>query len=336
MKPEYIEINHATVETKVEPKQNLDLAIIILNYNTAFLLADCLASLFASQVASQDDFRYQVCVVDNASSDESVAMLRQNFSDQQYADLHLIVNDVNVGYTAGNNIGLQWFGFTDVDQDPPSTQKQLPRYLLLLNPDTVVPPHTLNDMIQFMDANPKCGGAGPRVRLLDGRLDLACRRSFPTPQVSFYRMTGLSRFFPNSRRFNAYNLTYLPEDGVYEVDSVVGAYMQVRSEAIVDVGLMDQRFFMYGDDLDWAKRIKDAGWEIWYNGETEITHVKEAASSQSNKSRVDFHEAMWLFYSKHYRSQTSWLMDKIISMGIVLNGGVDMTRRLWRFCAQNR
>ena len=146
------------------------------------------------------------------------------------------------------------------------------------------------------------GVAGPRVRRPDGSLDRACRRSFPTPTVSLYRMTGLSRLFPSSPRFNAYNLEYLPEDAVHQVDSVVGAFMMVRREAIQQAGLLDESFFMYGEDLDWAKRIKDAGWEVWYNGAVAITHVKEAASQAKSKSRIDFYEAMWIFYRKHYQT----------------------------------
>ena len=215
---------------------------------------------------------------------------------------------------------------------PATPPAQLPRYALLLNPDTVVPPTALAAMVQYMDAQPTIGVAGPRVRRPDGTLDRACRRSFPTPQVSFYRMVGLSRLFPHSRRFNAYNLEYLPEDAVHPVDAVVGAYMQVRREAIVAAGLLDEAFFMYGEDLDWAKRIKDAGWEVWYNGQVEITHVKEAASRQSAKARIDFYEAMWLFYRKHYQQETNWLLDQLIRLGIVGKGGMDVTRHLWRYC----
>ena len=149
-------------------------------------------------------------------------------------------------------------------------------------------------------------------------------------------MTGLSRLFPNSRRFNAYNMEYLPEDAVHQVDSVVGAFMMVRSEAIQQVGLLDETFFMYGEDLDWAKRIKDAGWENWYNGAVEITHVKEAASRSSIKSRIDFYEAMWIFYRKHYRATTGWWTDKLIRIGITGKGSIDIGLHLWRFCSDRR
>ncbi|WP_297634967.1 glycosyltransferase family 2 protein [Caldilinea sp.] len=305
-------------------QSSADLAIVILNYNTATLLRDCLRSI----QTSQHELRVEVIVVDNASSDESVAMVRSEFPD-----VRLMVNPANIGYSAGNNVALRALGF---DPQNPSPPQALPRYVLLLNPDTILSPTTLAKMVRFMDDHPTIGVAGPRVRRPDGSLDRACRRSFPTPQVSFYRMTGLSRLFPKSRRFNAYNLEYLPEDSVHPVDSVVGAYMQVRREAILQAGLLDERFFMYGEDLDWAKRIKDAGWEIWYNGEVEITHVKEAASSQSSKSRIDFYEAMWLFYQKHYRRETNWALDKAILLGIVGKGALDVGRHLWRFCTRDR
>lgn len=295
----------------------LDLAIVILNYNTCALLRDCLASVFASA----GDFSFTVCVVDNGSQDDSVAMVRSRFPQAG-----LIVPEENLGFSAGNNLALRQLGFGAGDAPDPSG---LPRYVLLLNMDTVLPADALAQMLAFMDARPEVGAAGPRVRRPDGSLDLACRRSFPTPLVSFYRMSGLSRLFPRSRRFNAYNLAYLPEDAVHPVDSVVGAYMQVRREALCAVGLLDESYFMYGEDLDWAKRIKDAGWQVWYNGQVEITHVKEAASRRSRKARLAFYEAMWIFYRKHYRANTSWLLDKFIWLGIAVLGGVDVAGRMW-------
>ena len=298
--------------------EGIDLAIIIVNYNASALLSGCLTSVFASA----GNFSYTVCVVDNGSSDDSVAMMSDRFPQAG-----LIVSETNLGFSAGNNLALRQLGLSD--RQPP---RHIPfaRYTLLLNNDTVLPANALADMIQFMDERPDLGVAGPRVRRPDGTLDLACRRSFPTPWVSFCRMTRLSRLFPRSKRFNAYNLSYLPEDAVHPVDSVVGAYMQVRTQAIVEVGLLDEAYFMYGEDLDWAKRIKSAGWEVWYNGEVEITHVKEASSRRSRKARRAFYEAMWIFYRKHYRANSSWVLDKLIWLSIALIGGVDIAIRLWK------
>lgn len=302
----------------------LDLAVVILSYNTKDLLRDCLRSVFAAV----GEFTYTVCVVDNASEDGSADMVRI-----EYPQATLIPSDRNIGYSAGNNLGMRYVGF---DQRETRSDWQLPRYLLLLNPDTIVPTVAFAQMIRFMDDHPQIGVAGPRVRRPDGSLDRACRRSFPTPMVSFFRMTGLSRLFPRSRILNAYNLEFLPEDAVHAVDSVVGAYMQVRREAIAQVGLLDESYFMYGEDLDWAKRIKDAGWEIWYNGQVEITHVKEASSRRSRKARVAFYEAMWIFYRKHYQAQTPWLLDKLILLGIALKGGADVAGRLWQLRRQRK
>jgi len=325
--PSPVQEDNSKQQPFVQQQEPLDIAVVILSYNTAELLRNCLRSL----LASMGNFRMQVCVVDNASSDGSSTLVRTEFPT-----VHLIANPNNIGYSAGNNVGLRMFGFGEpaaLTAKPPA-ETLLPRYILLLNPDTLLPPHALAEMLAFMDAHPEIGAAGPRVRRPDGSLDRACRRSFPTPQVSFYRMTGLSRLFPKSQRFNAYNLEFMPEDAVHAVDSVVGAYMQIRREAVLQVGLLDEEFFMYGEDVDWAKRIKDAGWQVWYNGQVEITHVKEASSSQSIKSRIDFYQAMWIFYRKHYRSQTAWLLDKFILSGIVAKGGLDVMRHLWRFCQQ--
>ena len=302
----------------VPSAEEIDLAIVIVNYNASALLSGCLASVFASA----GDFSYTVCVVDNGSSDDSVAMMRDRFPQAG-----LILSETNLGFSAGNNLALRQLGLSE---RRPVPNRPLPRYTLLLNNDTVLPANALADMIQFMDGRPDLGVAGPRVRRPDGTLDLACRRSFPTPWVSFCRMTRLSRLFPRSKQFNAYNLSYLPEDAVHPVDSVVGAYMQVRTQAILEVGLLDEAYFMYGEDLDWAKRIKSAGWEVWYNGEVEITHVKEASSRRSRKARRAFYEAMWIFYRKHYRANSSWMLDKLIWLSISLIGGVDIAIRLWK------
>ncbi len=296
----------------------LDLAIIVLNYNTQDLLRACLESVYASQ----GSFSFSVCVVDNASSDQSGTMV-----SEQFPQTGLIVCQGNSGYSAGNNRAMRQLGF---DGSTNKSVTRLPRYVLLLNPDTLLPPDALARMVRFMDENPPIGVAGPRLRRPDGTLDRACRRSFPTPAVSFYRMTGLSRLFPHSKLFNAYNLEYLPEDAVHPVDAVVGAYMQVRREVIVQIGLLDEAYFMYGEDLDWAKRAKDKGWEVWYNGQVEITHVKEAASKRSRKARVAFYEAMWIFYRKHYQADTPWLLDKAVLAGIALFGGLDVAGRMWQ------
>jgi hypothetical protein len=173
-------------------------------------------------------------------------------------------------------------------------------------------------MVAFMDDRPEAGAAGPKLVLLDGSLDLACRRSFPTPEVSFYRMVGLSKLFPRHRLFGRYNMTFADPDELLEVDSVVGAFMIVRREAVTQVGLLDETYFMYGEDLDWAYQIKAHGWKVYYNPAVTVTHVKRAASRHSPKARVEFYRAMDLFYRKFYADQTPFWLHSLVILGINL------------------
>ncbi len=298
----------------------IDLAIIIVNYNTRDLLRQCLTSVYASR----GRFTFEVCVVDNASSDGSAAMVQAEFPQ-----VRLIQSPRNGGYAYANNLGLRAFGFDDPDRLSPTAT--LPQFALLLNPDTVLPPAALADMLAFMAEHPTAGVAGPKLVLLDGSLDLACRRSFPTPQISFYRMVGLSRLFPRSRRFGRYNMTYADPDQVTEVDSVVGAFMLVRGEAIRRAGLLDESFFMYGEDLDWAKRIKDSGWKVYYNPAVTVQHVKRAASRFSRKAQVEFYRAMLIFYRKHYAAHTPFWLHGLVLAGIMLKGGLALVADVMRW-----
>ena len=195
----------------------LDLAIVIVNYNTTALLRDCLLSVFAST----GGLRLGVCVADNASPDDSVAMTRAEFPQ-----VHVIANPQNVGYPRANNQGLRYFGFVDVP-DAAEVKREpgvsapdenhvagtdLPRFALLLNPDTVLPPGALAEMLAFMAGHPRAGAAGPKLVRLDGSLDKACRRSFPTPATSLYHLLKLDRLFPHSPRFARYD-SVLPGPG---------------------------------------------------------------------------------------------------------------------------
>ncbi|MCI0579430.1 MAG: glycosyltransferase family 2 protein [Chloroflexi bacterium] len=285
-----------------------DLGIVIVSYNVCDLLHRCLDSVYASQGL----FTFTVCVVDNFSADSSVWMVQSEFPQ-----VRLIANSKNLGYPAANNQGLCALGL-GVFGEP---DMEAPRYCLLLNPDTEVPPDAFERMLAYMDDHPEVGVIGPKLVLPDGRLDLACRRSFPTPTVSFYRMAGLSTLFPRSPRFGRYNMTFLGEDEMAEVDSVVGAFMLVRTAAIQEVGLMDDRFWMYGEDLDWAKRIKDIGWKVMYYPPVSVLHVKGASSSQNPRAQVEFYRAMLIFYYKHYYEETPFFMHWLIILGIGLLGG---------------
>lgn len=283
----------------------IDVGVVIVNWNTCEYLRRCLETLLASESVS-----HRVVVVDNGSTDGSVEMVRAEFPQ-----VMLLSGHGNVGYPAGNNLGLVELGYLAPDS------LEAPRYALLLNPDTELPPDALHGMVQYMDGDPGIGMAGPKLVLPDGSLDLACRRSLPTIEVSLWRLTGLSKLFPRSRIFGQYNLTYLDENETAEVGSVVGAFMMVRREALEKVGLMDETFFMYGEDLDWAKRVAEAGWRVMYYPEVEVLHVKRAASRQSKRAKREFVRAFLIFYNKHYRAQTSWLTHLAVLCGIALWGG---------------
>lgn len=288
----------------------MDLGIVILNYNTRDLLRDCLRSLEGTQGVEID-----VVVVDNASRDDSVAMVRAEFPKTR-----VIVSETNGGYAYGNNLALREF----------LARPNPPRALMLLNTDTVVLPGALKLMMDFLETHPDAGVVGPKLVLADGSLDLACRRSFPTPEISFYRMLGLSKLFPKSKRFGRYNLTYLDENATAQVDSVVGAAMMMRTQALQQAGLLDETFFMYGEDLDLALRIKQKGWNAYYYPRAEIKHYKRASSSQSKKAQIEFYRAMYIFYEKHYRAATPFYLDWVVMSGIALKGGLALAPEIFR------
>lgn len=296
------------------------LAIVIVNYNTRAMLRDCLSSLNA------DAPRHPraIWVVDNASSDGSAAMLRAEFPQ-----VRLIANTHNGGYAYANNLALREIlrqgdkgtrsqGDKDAGNDALPVSRS-PDYVLLLNPDTIVPTGALDRLVDYMEAHPDVGAVGPKLLLADGTLDLACRRSFPTPAVSFYRMTGLARLFPRSPRFGRYNMTFLDPDQETEVDALVGACMLVRGSIPGEVGLLDETYFMYGEDLDWAYRIKQYGWRIRYVPSVTVHHYKRAASSQRPFQSIrHFYNAMRVFHRKHYAATTPAPMNMLIEIGITL------------------
>lgn len=284
----------------------LDLGIVIVNYNVRDLLRECLASVYDSR----GDFSSEVCVVDNGSRDGSADMVADEFPQVR------LIRAENHGYAVGNNLGLREFGFGGEQ-----STAHPPRFALLLNADTVLPPSALANMIQFLEQRPEAGVVGPKLVRADGSLDKACRRSFPTPEVALYRLSGLSHLFPESERFGRYNLTYLSPDVTTELDSVVGAFMMIRRETLTEVGLLDERYFMYAEDLDFCYRAKQLGWQVWYNAAVTVLHYKGQSSRQRSKfANAKFYETMRLFHDKHFKQQTFFLLNWLIYAGIDLLG----------------
>ncbi len=310
----------------------LDLGIIIVNYNVRDLLSDCLASVYESR----GDFSFEVCVVDNGSSDGSTEMVASEYPQAR------LIRAENRGYAAGNNLGFRLFGFGEDAHLPAESERTHPdvrahspayppRYALLLNPDTVLPPSALQHMLAFLEKHPKAGVAGPRLVREDGSLDMACRRSFPTPEISFFRLSGLGRLFPRSRRFGRYNLTYISPDVTTEVDSVVGAFMLIRGQMLEEIGLLDEQFFMYAEDLDLCYRGKQRGWQVWYNAGVTVLHYKGQSSRQrSTFANVQFYKTMRLFHDKHFKQGTFFLTNWLIYTSIWLLGRWAILRNLTR------
>lgn len=273
----------------------MDLSIIIVSYNTCRLTVDCLESVYGSETV----YSYEVIVVDNASKDDSVQAIQESFPQ-----VRLIANNDNTGFAKANNQAME------IAQG---------RYILLLNSDTIVQPDTFQTMIAYMDEHPDLGAAGCKIILPDGSLDKACRRGFPTPSASFYYAFGFSKLFPDNPRFNQYQLGYMDPNETYPVDCLVGAFMLVRKETIRQVGGLDETFFMYGEDIDWCYRIKQAGWGIHYHPATYIVHYKGASSRRKPfKIIYEFHRAMWVFHRKHYKRKYSWITNTAVYCGIAL------------------
>ncbi len=267
----------------------MDLSIVILSYKSKSDLERLLPSVFASETK----YSYEVIIVDNGSNDGTFEWLETQLKDLRFKDLKIIKNQ-NTGFAAGNNLGIK---------------QSNGKYILLLNPDTKIEKDTLEVMLDFMDSHPEVGISGCKVIKPDGSLDLACRRKFPNPWNSFKRLFLLS---------NAdYNLTAIDVNQEMEIDSVMGAFLLIRKPVVELIGLLDEDFFMYGEDIDWCWRCKEEGYKVWYYPKTSITHFKGSSSAKiAFKALKWFHDAMWIFYSKHYKNKYPFFLNWLVYAGI--------------------
>ena len=295
----------------------MDVSVVVLNYNTREHLRACLGALRGVVPTSPEGLDVEVLVVDNASSDGSADMVATEFPWVQ-----LIRSPHNGGFAFGNNQALQ-----HVRGDA----------VLILNPDTLGPRSGLAGLVEVLREHAEVGIVGPKLLRPDGSMHLACRRSFPTPPVSFYRFSGLGRLFPRSARFGRYNLTYVDPDLAIEVDSVCGACMLVRREVIERIGMLVERFFMYGEDLDWGLRTREAGWTVRYEPSIVVQHQHGAASRQrALRTNYYFFRAMDLFYRKHYVQQYHPLLTGAVRTSIYAALGLAMVRTLLTSPGQRR
>lgn len=287
----------------------MDVSIVIVSYNTSELLSKCLKSL----KGALEGIKSEVFVVDNNSTDDSVKMVKSDFSW-----IHLIANTENLGFSKANNQAIK---------------KASGEYILVLNPDTQVQKDTVKKMIGFMEKHLEVGIATCRIELPNGNLDLDCRRHFPTPFRSFTHFSGLSKIIKGTKLFDAYYMGYISDKKEHEIDSCVGAFMMIRKKDLDRVGLFDEDFFFYGEDLDLCWRFGEKGYKIMYTPITKILHHKGAASGMKptskhltkatreskKKALAQSVRAMELFYQKHYQDKypffVSWLV--VISLKIL-------------------
>ncbi len=280
----------------------MKLSIVIVSYNVKYYLEQCLCSV-ARACRGLDA---ETWVVDNASSDGSVGYARSRFPD-----VHFIENRENVGFSRANNMAIR---------------QAKGEYVLLLNPDTVVGEDTFSGCLRFMDSHPEAGATGVAMLKDDGSFAWESRRGMPTPFTSFCKMAGLCALFPRSRRFGRYYMRYLDKDETNQIDVISGAFCMVRRSALDETGLLDEDFFMYGEDIDLSYRLLQRGYKNYYQP-FRILHYKGESTNKSSFRYVHvFYKAMLIFFNKHYRSSNRWLAP-FIRTAVVVRGMLDLCTR---------
>ncbi|GGK57306.1 glycosyltransferase family 2 protein [Rufibacter glacialis] len=281
-----------------------DLSVIIVNYNVSYFLEQCLLSVRKAVRGLQ----VEVFVVDNNSVDGSVEMVRRRFPE-----VKLLANQENLGFSKANNQAIR--------------QAQ-GKYILLLNPDTVVEEDTFCKCFRFMEEHPNAGALG--VKMMDGagKFLPESKRGLPTPWVAFSKVFGLAALFPTSAFFNRYHLGHLPQDQVHPVDILAGAFMFMRDEVLEKVGLLDEDFFMYGEDIDLSYRIKQGGFEVYYFPETRIIHYKGESTRKTSVNYVFmFYRAMRIFAEKHFSGRQARVYSFLIRLAIYLRAALALVYR---------
>ncbi len=285
----------------------MKLSVIIVNYNVKHFLEQCLHAV----LRASEQLETEIFVVDNASVDGSCHMVREKFPT-----VRLLENKVNAGYSAANNQAIRHASG---------------EYILLLNPDTVVEEDTFTRTLRFMEEHPDAGGLG--VKMIDGkgRFLPESKRGLPTPWVAFYKIFGLSKLFPRSKRFGRYHLTYLDENSVSKVDVLCGAFMLLRRETLAKTGLLDEAFFMYGEDIDLSYRIVQQGYTNYYFPESTIIHYKGESTKKDSINYVKvFYNAMIIFAGKHFSSGNARIFTLLIHLAVYFRAFIAIVQRLFR------
>jgi hypothetical protein len=272
----------------------MDLSVCVLNWNTRKDLRRCLKSLRACGCTLE----HEIIIADNASTDGSPETVAQ-----EAPEARLIVNKVNLGFAAGNNKALR---------------AATGRYCLLLNPDTEIKPCALSGLVEALEAEPDAAAAGPKLLNGDGSIQYSCRR-FPNFTTGLFRRSPLGTLFPGNRFESEYLMTDWPHDKTREVDWVSGAALCMRREALEQVGLLDERYYMFCEDVDWCLRARKLGWKIVYAPQSEITHYRGRSTDLAPfRMAAEFHRSMERFYWKHYASSWPGALRWVPPLGIRL------------------
>ncbi|WP_238751992.1 glycosyltransferase family 2 protein [Neolewinella maritima] len=285
----------------------MQLSIVIVSYNVRYFLEQCLLSV----ERATEGMETETWVVDNNSADGSVELVRRRFPW-----VRVIANTANPGFSIANNQALR---------------QSSGKYMLLLNPDTVVQEDTFRRCYAFSEAHPELGGLG--VTMIDGsgRFLPESKRGLPTPWVAFTKAFGLARLFPRSRRFNHYHLGYLPADETHPIEVLAGAYMWLRAEALEKVGLLDEAFFMYGEDIDLSYRLLQGGYQNYYFPETSIIHYKGESTKRGSLNYVRvFYQAMIIFARKHFVGSQARLLVWMMQLAVYVRATLTVVSNLWQ------
>jgi len=284
----------------------MKLSVVIVNYNVEYFLEQCLLSV---RKAMQTVIG-EVFVVDNNSIDGSVKMVKDKFPE-----VKLIANKKNLGFSKANNQAMKMASG---------------EYVLLLNPDTVVEDDTFEKIVSFMDSHPDAGGLGVKMVDGSGKFLPESKRGLPTPEAAFYKMFGISKIFPKSKRFSKYHLGYLNQNEIHEVEILAGAFMLMRKSVLDKIGLLDESFFMYGEDIDLSYRIIKAGYKNYYFPKTRIIHYKGESTKKSSVNYVlVFYKAMVIFARKHFTQKNARLLTNLINIAIYFRAFIAILSRFF-------
>ncbi|MDD5363167.1 MAG: glycosyltransferase [Ignavibacteria bacterium] len=281
-----------------------DVSIIIVNYNVKDLVDNCIASIYKS---NNTNLNLEIFFVDNNSVDGSSEHI-----SNLYPEVKIIQNKKNAGFSKANNVALR---------------QAAGKYILILNPDTVLEESTFDKLIKFVESEENTGAVTSKLILGSGKLDVACRRSFPSVSVALPRILGLSKMFPKSKVFSKYNLTYLDENETAEVDAVCGAFMFIPKKVLDETGYFDEDYFMYGEDLDLCYRIKEKGYKIFYYPAVTTIHLKGESTKKTKFTYVNnFYGAMRIFVRKNYRNSSGLLLF-FLQLGIIYRSSLSYLKR---------